>query len=148
MPGRPRTGIGTFGSISTVASGSSSTASTRVRDGDGRLCRVAVRGTTKAKAVAELKGKLAHHDQSGAAGETVTADMPFVAHAQLWLEDIKTPPERRLAAIDHREPEHLLFFTKYGTPITPYSARRTFKQILEHAGLADRGITSHSFRKT
>jgi predicted DNA-binding transcriptional regulator AlpA len=78
MPGRPRTGIGTFGSISTVASGSKAfSASTRVRDWDGQLRRVTARGTTKAKAVAALKAKLANRDQSGAAGETVTADMPL-----------------------------------------------------------------------
>lgn len=343
MPGRPRTGIGTFGSISTVASGPGSfTASTRVRDWDGQLRRVTAGGTTKAKAVAALKAKLATRDQSGAAGETVTADMPFAELAQRWLEDIKIDPRlsegtkavyeselrtlvlptfehfalreistarverfltaqsvksyarakhskvilnllmgyaqrhdairhnpvagtsalrrppvapkaltmeelqsirhsartwrsdgvfpgpkpdgqlrdvievmlgtsarigealalrrcdvdmtanpptvhicgtivvragkgtarqawtktstsdrtvaipefaaevirKRLVVIDDREPEHLLFFTKYGTPITPYNARRTFRQILDHAGLADRGITPHSFRRT
>ncbi|MFU8945485.1 tyrosine-type recombinase/integrase [Mycetocola zhadangensis] len=55
---------------------------------------------------------------------------------------------KRLVANDDREPDHLLFFTKYGIPITPYNARRTFRQILEDAGLAGRGITPHSFRKT
>ncbi|MCU1419506.1 MAG: Site-specific recombinase XerD, partial [Mycetocola sp.] len=343
MPGRPRTGIGTFGSISTVANGSKAfTASTRVRDCDGRLRRVTALGSTKASAVAALKAMLPAGDEAGAAGETVTADMPFVALAQLWLEDIKIDPRlsdgtkavyeselrtlvlptfahftlrevstarverfltaqsvksyakakhskvilnllmryaqrhdairhnpvdgtsalkrppvapkaltmddlqairhsartwrsggsypgpkpdgqlgdlievmlgtsarigealairkcdgdvpsnppivhicgtivvrtgkgtsrqpwtktstsdrtvaipqfaaevirKRLSAVDGREPEHLLFFTKYGTPITPYNARRTFRQVLEHAGLADRGITPRSFRKT
>jgi site-specific recombinase XerD len=50
-------------------------------------------------------------------------------------------------SIDDREPEHLLFFTKYGTPITPYKARWTFRQILERSGLADRGIKTYSFHE-
>ncbi|MFU8945484.1 hypothetical protein ACLRGF_02000 [Mycetocola zhadangensis] len=93
MPGSPLTGIGPFGSISTVASGSRAfTASTRVRDWDGRLRRVTARATTKAKAVAALKAELATRDQSGAVGETVTSDMSFTALAQLWLEDMKIDP--------------------------------------------------------
>jgi hypothetical protein len=39
-----------------------------------------------------IKAKLATRDQSGAAGETVTADMRFAALAQQWLEDIKIDP--------------------------------------------------------
>jgi hypothetical protein len=63
-----------------------------VRDRDGQLRRVAARGTTKARAVAALKAKLADREQSGAAGETVTADMPFAELARLLLEDIKIDP--------------------------------------------------------
>jgi integrase len=55
---------------------------------------------------------------------------------------------RRLALIPDGDAEHLIFFTKRRTPITPYNARRTFRQVLEEAGLADRGISPHSFRKT
>jgi len=54
----------------------------------------------------------------------------------------------RLALIDDRDPEHLLFFTKRGTPVTPYNARRIFRQVLDDAGLTGRGIKPHSFRKT
>ncbi|MEU1970889.1 site-specific integrase [Microbacterium sp. NPDC019599] len=54
----------------------------------------------------------------------------------------------RLALVDDRDPEHLLFFTKRGTPVTPYNARRIFRQVLDDAGLAGRGIKPHSFRKT
>jgi len=54
----------------------------------------------------------------------------------------------RLTLIDDGDPEHLIFFTKRGTPVTPYNARRTFRQVLDDAGLAGRGIKPHSFRKT
>ena len=55
---------------------------------------------------------------------------------------------RRLALISDADAEHLLFFTKRGTPITPYNARRTFRQVLEVAGLSGNGIKPHSFRRT
>ncbi|MDE0545999.1 site-specific integrase [Microbacterium sp. C7(2022)] len=54
----------------------------------------------------------------------------------------------RLALIDDSDAEHLLFFTKRGTPVTPYNARRIFRQVLEEAELAGRGIKPHSFRRT
>jgi integrase len=58
---------------------------------------------------------------------------------------------RRLALIpaDEREDdEHLLFFTRNGTPLAPYNVRRTFRLILEEAGLAGMQISPHAFRRT
>lgn len=54
----------------------------------------------------------------------------------------------RVALIPEGEREHLLFFTRRGTPLTPNNVRRTFRLVLEQAGLAGRRITPHSFRKT
>jgi integrase len=68
----------------------------------------------------------------------------IVAIPQFAAEVIR----HRLALIDDNDPERLLFFTKRGTPITPYNARRTFRQVLSDAGLAGQGIKPHSFRKT
>ena len=54
----------------------------------------------------------------------------------------------RLALLDSDEPEHLLFFSRNNTPLTPYNVRRTFRGILLAAGLAGMDITPHSFRRT
>lgn len=75
--------------------------------------------------------------------KTHTSDR-IVAIPQFAAEVIR----RRLALTAEGDPKHLLFFTKRGTPITPYNARRTFRQVLELAGLAGHGIKPHSFRKT
>jgi integrase len=46
------------------------------------------------------------------------------------------------------DPEQLLFTTRRGTPVSPYNIRRSFRQVLELAGLEDRGITLHTQRFT
>ncbi|WP_404434340.1 site-specific integrase [Microbacterium lacus] len=55
---------------------------------------------------------------------------------------------RRLALIAGEYEEHLLFFTRAGTPLAPHNARRTFRQILTLAGLDGVDITPHAFRRT
>jgi integrase len=58
---------------------------------------------------------------------------------------------RRLALIPEAEQdddEHLLFFSRNGTPLAPYNVRRTFRLILEEAGLKGMRITPHAFRRT
>jgi integrase len=54
----------------------------------------------------------------------------------------------RLELIDPEDQEHLLFFTRNGTPLTPYNVRRTFRAILWNAGLEGMDITPHAFRRT
>ncbi|WP_033197177.1 tyrosine-type recombinase/integrase [Agromyces italicus] len=44
--------------------------------------------------------------------------------------------------------ESLLFATRAGTPLTPNNIRRTFRKILESAGLKDMNISPHAFRRT
>lgn len=55
---------------------------------------------------------------------------------------------RRLALIAGEGDEHPLFFTKYGTPLAPHNARRTFREILKDAGLDGLNISPHAFRRT
>ncbi|TFB88214.1 site-specific integrase [Cryobacterium algoricola] len=55
---------------------------------------------------------------------------------------------QRLALIDPDDAEHLLFYSRNGTPLTPYNVRRTFRGILRNAGLEDMEISPHSFRRT
>ncbi|NYJ18910.1 tyrosine-type recombinase/integrase [Glaciibacter psychrotolerans] len=54
----------------------------------------------------------------------------------------------RLALIAGEEPDHLLFFSRKGTPLAPYNVRRTFREILKFGGLEDMEITPHAFRRT
>jgi integrase len=54
----------------------------------------------------------------------------------------------RLAVTDGMPDDHLLFFTRRGTPLYPHNVRRTFRDILELAGLSGLQIRPHSFRKT
>jgi integrase len=55
---------------------------------------------------------------------------------------------RRLALLDPEDTEHLLFYSRVGTPLAPYNVRRTFREILRNAGLEGLNITPHSFRRT
>jgi integrase len=55
---------------------------------------------------------------------------------------------QRLALLDPEDTEHLLFYSRTGTPLTPYNVRRTFRGILRNAGLEGMDITPHSFRRT
>lgn len=55
---------------------------------------------------------------------------------------------RRLALTAAEDDDHLLFFTRRGTPFYPHNVRRTFREILTLAGLEGRAIRPHSFRKT
>lgn len=52
----------------------------------------------------------------------------------------------RLAAIEEPDPEHLVFFTRNGTPLTTNNVRRLLRAILDDAGID--GVTPHSFRRT
>jgi len=54
----------------------------------------------------------------------------------------------RLKLIDPEDAEHLLFFSRKNTPLTPYNVRRTFRGILRAAGLEGLNISPHSFRRT
>ncbi len=54
----------------------------------------------------------------------------------------------RLTIIGGEGDESLLFATRTGTPLTPNNIRRTFRKILEVAGLKDLKISPHAFRRT
>lgn len=86
---RPRTPIGTFGSITTTRTpGGRCVARTRYRDWDGKSRHVQTTGATRPSAERSLKKKLAERDllQPGFTG--MTADSPFPALVSYWLEDM------------------------------------------------------------
>lgn len=55
---------------------------------------------------------------------------------------------RRLARINDQPGDHLIFFTRRGTPLAPNNVRRTLRKMLADAGVADIKVTPHSFRRT
>lgn len=55
---------------------------------------------------------------------------------------------RRLALIEGAHEDHLVFFTRVGTPLSPYDVRRTLQKMLADAGLSDLKVTPHTFRRT
>jgi integrase len=123
MPGKPRTGIGTFGAIRTSALPSGAfQAMTRLRDWDGRLRRVTATGTTRARAEAALRAKLVERDRSGDTGEAVTADTEFSDLGALWLEEI---------AIDSRLADGTkdLYATQLRTLLLPAWGNLTVREI-------------------
>lgn len=95
MSGRPRTVIGTFGEVDVkrLAVGRYR-ASTRYRDVDGRLRRVAATGSNARAAIALLKGRLVDRRGYGSGGVLSLAS-PFGELAELWLGDLES---RGLAA--------------------------------------------------
>jgi len=52
----------------------------------------------------------------------------------------------RLAKIGAEEPEHLIFYTRNGTPLTTNNVRRRLRAVMDEAGIV--GVTPHSFRRT
>jgi integrase len=54
----------------------------------------------------------------------------------------------RLARIGGAPEDHLLFFTRNGTPLSPHNVRRTFRGMLKSVGLDGVDITPHAFRRT
>ncbi|WP_406030277.1 tyrosine-type recombinase/integrase [Nocardioides sp. NBC_00163] len=89
MAGRPRTTIGTYGTITTRRCKPSGwLAETRVRDADGRLRQVRVRGRTSNLATARLKNRLLTRPAFGAAG-VLRPDSAFDDLADEWLGDLE-----------------------------------------------------------
>lgn len=53
---------------------------------------------------------------------------------------------QRLVVIGAEEVDHLLFFTRNGTPLTTNNVRRRLRAVLLEAGIE--GVTPHAFRRT
>jgi integrase len=53
---------------------------------------------------------------------------------------------QRLVTVAADPPEHLIFFTRNGTPLTTNNVRRRLRSVMAEAGIA--GVTPHSFRRT
>ncbi|MFE7843561.1 tyrosine-type recombinase/integrase [Microbacterium sp. NPDC057407] len=54
----------------------------------------------------------------------------------------------RLARIGGASDDHLLFFTRNGTPLAPHNVRGSFRGMLESVGLDGTDNTPHAFRRT
>ncbi len=102
---------------------------------DGRPMRVAVAGT-----VVVINGKGVYRQ-----------DHPKTSNSRRVLEVPEFAAEvirRRLTLIEGENDDHLLFFTRYGTPLAPHNVRRTLRSMLKAAGLEHLNVTPHSFRRT
>jgi len=53
---------------------------------------------------------------------------------------------QRLVVVGEESPEHLLFFSRNGTPLTTNNVRRRLRAVLSEAGIE--GVTPHAFRRT
>lgn len=67
---------------------------------------------------------------------------------------VVTPPEpvvdalcARIAGLESAEPDQLIFATASGAPINIRDVRRSFRHILQLAGLGKRGITLHTLHR-
>lgn len=52
----------------------------------------------------------------------------------------------RLVKVAAEDPEHLIFFSRNGTPLTTNNIRRRLRAVMDQAGIE--GVTPHSFRRT
>ncbi len=55
---------------------------------------------------------------------------------------------RRLASLGRESAERTIFANRTGGPLSPFNVRRTFRDFLDLAGLADIGITTRWYRRT
>ncbi len=74
--------------------------------------------------------------------KTVTSDR-IVAIPEFTAKALRAS----LAMHDDQDPEQLVFLTRRGTPVSPFNVRRSFRQVLQLAGLADQEIKLHTLRK-
>lgn len=88
MAGRPRTSIGTYGTIHVKRVGKRRyRARTRVRDADGRLREVKATSGSGNQAKALLRDRLKLRDGYGASG-LLCVSSPFPDLANLWLQEL------------------------------------------------------------
>lgn len=88
MSGRPRLGIGTYGSIHVVQTGHRRfMAHARYRDVDGCLRQVRATSTSRNNAISELKNRLLTRPGHGRGG-MLNLTSPFGDLAELWLADL------------------------------------------------------------
>jgi integrase len=52
----------------------------------------------------------------------------------------------RLVKISSEDPDHLIFHSRNGTPLTTNNVRRRLRAVMDQAGIE--GVTPHSFRRT
>ena len=86
--GRPRTALGTFGTIHLARQGRAYRATTRYRDLDGRLRLVTATAHSRRAAEAELKARLVRRNGFGSGG-VLSLNSPFADLCELWLADLE-----------------------------------------------------------
>lgn len=87
--GRPRTPIGTFGTIGLrQLARDSYQARTRYRDWDGKARQIEATGMSRSSAERALKKKLSERSLFQPAFTSLSADSPFPALVDYWLEDL------------------------------------------------------------
>lgn len=86
--GRPRTAIGTYGSVHVSVCGDRYVAETRFRDLDGRLRKVTATAGSRSAARALLKERLLHRSGYGSGG-VLTLASPFGDLSAMWLADLE-----------------------------------------------------------
>jgi integrase len=67
------------------------------------------------------------------------------SHA-LPMPRTRRPQRTRLVVVGHEAPDHLLFFTRNGTPLTTNYIRRRLRAVLSEAGID--AVTPCAFRRT
>lgn len=103
MGGRPRTAIGTYGTIHVACLGPKRhTAHTRFRDLDGRLREVEATSTSHHAAAALLKERLQERTGYGAGG-LLHRSSPFGDLADLWLVDLESREIRENTKDNYRD---------------------------------------------
>lgn len=89
MSGRPRTAIGTYGSIHVVRKARGRfVAHTRYRDVDGQLRQVRATSSSRSRAIATLKDRLTTQPGYGRSG-LLSLSSPFGDLAELWDADLE-----------------------------------------------------------
>ena len=86
--GRPRTVIGTYGTVGLRPKGRGYIASARYRDADGRLRPVTASGASRSAAQARLKERLLNRSGYGARG-MLALTSSFRELVALWLADLE-----------------------------------------------------------
>ncbi len=88
MAGRPRTAVGTYGTLTVRRRDGRAIAETRIRDADGQVRQVRVRARTAEQARAKLKQRLMSRPGFGNGG-VLRPDSSFARLADLWLADLE-----------------------------------------------------------
>lgn len=116
MTGRPRTDIGTYGTVRTLRNARGNyTAHTRFRDLDGRLREVTATRASRSAAITELKRRLVNRAGYGRGGGLSLAS-PFGDLAELWLADLDARDLSHSTKENYRDDLRLHvrpFFTSY-----------------------------------
>ncbi|MBC7761154.1 MAG: hypothetical protein H7201_05025 [Candidatus Saccharibacteria bacterium] len=73
---------------------------------------------------------------------------PKTSSSTLQVPELTADVLRRwLPLLQDAADEHLIFFTRVGTLLSPHNVRRTLRTMLTDAGLSNLKVTPHTFRR-